>query len=267
MPVQQYWSEYLPNVALSRLLEVGPCYDVMIVDEAQDLAADPYLEAMDGLLVGELSHGQWRMFADFERQSLYTSTPKEALQRILARSANVARFRLRRNCRNTPRVAEYIVRLGGLDPAYSRILRPDTGAAGTPRTLFYHSRDEQEKLLKAALDDLTTADCFADEDIVILSPLNSSCAAAIGGRLGSHSLMPLSSSGHGRCVRFGTIASFKGLEAPAVILTDIGEVGTAPAQRLFYVGVSRATDRLRVVARDGLQGPITKILTGGAVHG
>jgi UvrD-like helicase C-terminal domain/Nuclease-related domain/AAA domain len=267
VPEQQYWSRDLPHLALAALLDSRPPFDFLIVDEAQDLAEEAYLDAMDGLLAGGVSHGQWRMFADFERQSIYISTPEEALQRICARAANVARFRLRRNCRNTPRVAEYIVRLGGLDPAYSRILRPDWGAGGTPRTLFYRSQDNQAKLLLMTLDDLTGAKCFVDEDIVILSPLKDSCAAAAGDRLGRHGLAPLSSKGCSGFVRFGTIASFKGLEAPAVILTDIDQVGTAHAQRLFYVGVSRATDQLRVLARDGLQGAIAAILAGGATSG
>lgn len=267
IPAQQYWSSELPFLALSALLDSNPPFDFLVVDEAQDLAESAYLEAMDAMLAGELSHGQWRMFGDFERQSLYTSTPHETLQHILTRADNVARFRLRRNCRNTPRVAEYIVRLGGLDPAYSRILRPDTGPAGTPRTLFYHSVDHQKELLLRTIDDLMRTEFCADEDIVILSPLNDSCAAKAGGRLGRHRLAQLTGVIKKGTIRYGSIASYKGLEAPAVILTDIDEVGTGQAQRLFYVGISRATDRLRVLARDGLQGAIAAILTGGIVRG
>jgi len=152
-------------------VDSGPLFDILIVDEAQDLAEEAYLGVMDALLIGELSHGQWRMFGDFERQSIYASTPQETARRIVDRAANVARFRLRRNCRNTPRVAEYIVRLGGLDPAYRRILRPDWGFAGTPRTVFYRSADDQVELLAATVDDWTGGD-FAEEDIVVLSPLS-----------------------------------------------------------------------------------------------
>jgi len=267
MPAQQYWSSELPDLALSVLLDSEPPFDVLIVDEAQDLAEEAYLGAMDALLAGELSQGQWRMFGDFERQSLYASTPEEAVQRVLARAVNVARFRLRRNCRNTPRVAEYIVRLGGLNPAYSRILRPDSGLTGTPRTLFYRSADDQRKLLAELIDELTGTELCAAEDIVILSPMIDSCAAKAGGRLGRHFLAPLTRTIKSGSIRFGTIASFKGLEAPAVILTDIDEVGTGQAQRLFYVGISRATDYLRVLAHDGLQGAVAAILTGGMASG
>ena len=97
--------------------------------------------------------------------------------------------------------------------------------------------------------------------------MTDSCAARAGGRLGRHSLAPLTGITKSRSIRFGTIASFKGLEAPAVILTDIDEVGTGQAQRLFYVGISRATDYLRVLAKDGLQRAVAAILTEGMASG
>ncbi|WP_428119288.1 ATP-binding domain-containing protein [Candidatus Poriferisodalis sp.] len=61
---------------------------------------------------------------------------------------------------------------------------------------------------------------------------------------------------------FGTVSSFKGLEAPAVILTDVEEIGTQRAQKLLYVAVSRATDRLHVLARDGTQRSLAELFTG-----
>ena len=40
---------------------------------------------------------------------------------------------------------------------------------------------------------------------------------------------------------YGTIHAFKGLDAPAVILTDIDDVSGAAAEALLYVGLTRAT--------------------------
>lgn len=202
------------------------------------------------------------MFGDFERQAIFLEDPTDAIGRVLARAKGVARFKLRRNCRNTPRVAEYIVRLGGLKPAYSRVLRPDWGHDGTPRTLFYTSRDDQMRLLREAVDELLAAGELSPEDIVILSPVRDSCAHALSQRNSAPAFKALPARREGVC-SYGTIGAFKGLEAPAVILTDIEEVGTERAQRLFYVGVSRATDRLGVLARQGLQGAIAQLITHG----
>ncbi|MEU2612155.1 ATP-binding domain-containing protein [Micromonospora sp. NPDC007271] len=259
---EAYWSRTLPEAALSVLIDHAPRFDFLIVDEAQDLAEPAYLDVLDALLDGELSQGRWTMFGDFEHQAIFATSPAEAIDRLLARSKGVARYRLRRNCRNTPRVAEYIVRLGGLTPAYSRILRPDCGPAGTPHTSFYSSQQEQAELLCGMIKELTAEEEFAASDIVVLSPLVDSCARRVAGKPGRPPLTPLSERREDSS-SFSTVSSFKGLEAPVVILTDIDEVSTPRAQRLFYVGLSRATDRLRVLAKDGLQPDVVRLVTGG----
>jgi len=255
-----YWSSDLPDAALAALLGARPRYDMLIIDEAQDLGAPAYLDVMDALLDGGLARGCWRMFGDFERQAIYAGSPRLAIEHILKRVPHLVRFKLRRNCRNTPRVAEYIVRLGGLDPGYSKVLRPDNGPGGTPRTAFYRSPEHQQQLLADTLEELCSSGEFSAGDIVVLSPRVASCAATVARAGSRHGLEPLprrtgSSS-------YGTVAAFKGLEAPAVILTDIEEVATPAAQCLFYVGTSRATDRLRVIARDGLQQAVAGLITG-----
>lgn len=257
-----YWQRVLPDRALAVLIDSGPRYDFLIVDEAQDLASPAYLDVMDALLAAELSTGCWRMFGDFERQAIYTIGAPDPAGAILQRSTGVARYKLRRNCRNTPRVAEYVVRLGRLDPGYSRVLRPDCGPDSTPKTSFYASADDEERLLREALADLQASGEFASEDIVILSPSVKSCARRLAQAGTTPPLVPLPERRDGAS-SFGTVAAFKGLEAPAVILTGIEEVGTPQAQRLFYVGVSRATDRLRVLARDGLQRSFAQLISGG----
>jgi len=49
-------------------------------------------------------------------------------------------------------------------------------------------------------------------------------------------------------VRWGTVHEFKGLDAPAVILTDV-HLSKHYHRDLVYVGASRATDRLVVLER------------------
>ena len=263
---ENFWARTLPDFALSVLIEQGPQFEFLIVDEAQDLAEPPYLDVMDALLDGELSGGCWRMFGDFERQAIYLVQPAGAIAKIMARARDIARYRLRRNCRNTPRIAEYTVRLGGLQPGYSRVLRPDCGPEDTPLTSFYSSHEQEAELLRAVIDDLLATGEFTAEDIVILSPAVDSCARHLAESTARPPLVPLPDRRVGAS-SYGTVSAFKGLEAQAVVLTDIDEVGTPHAQRLFYVGVSRATDRLRVLVRDGLQHDIAQLVTEGAAHG
>ncbi len=51
-------------------------------------------------------------------------------------------------------------------------------------------------------------------------------------------------------IRWGSIHEFKGLEAPAVILTDV-DLSKGYHRDLLYVGASRATDRLVVLEQAG----------------
>ena len=55
-------------------------------------------------------------------------------------------------------------------------------------------------------------------------------------------------------IRYASIHRFKGLEARAVVLTDIERLDTARERDLFYVGATRATQRLIVLANEALRG-------------
>jgi len=56
--------------------------------------------------------------------------------------------------------------------------------------------------------------------------------------------------------KYCSIYRFKGLEAPAVVITDIEALDT-PAQRsLLYVGCSRALHRLVILAHKSVRGTL-----------
>jgi hypothetical protein len=60
---------------------------------------------------------------------------------------------------------------------------------------------------------------------------------------------------------FDSIRRFKGLEAPVVVLVELPDPTEAPSERLdelLYVGVTRATTGLTVIAPPGLMGRLRK---------
>jgi len=59
---------------------------------------------------------------------------------------------------------------------------------------------------------------------------------------------------HSNRTRYASVYRFKGLEARAVVLTDIERLDTARERDLFYVGATRATQRLIVLANESLRG-------------
>ena len=252
----RYWSKDLPDAALETLLDGAPPaddFDVLIVDEAQDIVEPAYLDVLDLCLKGGLRDGRSLWFGDFEKQLIYAgSGGRYALDQ---RCAHLARCSLRTNCRNVPSIAKFAHLLGGLDPDYAKVLRPDPG--GRPALSFYSTPPEQKVQLSGALQSLLGEDIKPSE-IVLLSPsANSKAASSLSS--GQTGLSPLNNP-RGGTVRWGTVHSFKGLEAPAVILTDIESLDAERLQDLFYVGITRALDHLRIVAHTQVQRWIRQVL-------
>lgn len=254
-----FWEERLPLAAIEALVEregAGP-YDELIVDEAQDILRDAYLDVLDLSLAGGLAAGRWMFFGDFERQALFGGSGHSLDAFCHTRGGSPSRFHLGVNCRNVPRVVELVRLLGGLESGYSRVRRPDNGFE--PRLKFYGSSEAQCELLASALAELYE-DGFAGSDVVVLSPRASGCCAerisATPWRDRLHAVRDAASGQIG----FTTIHAFKGMEAPAIVVTDVTGVEGPAMESLFYVAVTRATDRLVVLMDQSLRSTILSLL-------
>ena len=255
---EEWWEEDLPVAALETILDRTDGFDVLIVDEVQDVAATPaYLDVLDASLVGGLAGGRWLMFGDFEKQLLYGGG-KDGRDDLSARCPHYSRPKLFHNCRNTPQIGAAASRLSGLpSTAYKGFRRRDDGVA--PSFRAYGSQAEQERLLLDALDSLR-AEHYHSNEIVILSTRS---AESVASRLGcTNKVGPYGR--HGQRVPYTTIHAFKGLDAPAVIVTDVEAVGTPATEALLYVALSRASDRLIVLASKDAMTELAGALVGGS---
>lgn len=263
----KYWDDELPSLAVDAMLSDDrdtPTYAFLVVDEAQDLLTDSFLDVIGLLVEGGLDGGRWALFGDFERQAIYAGAYTETgLERLRERSGGgVSSFRLRINCRNSTRIAEAVTITSGLSPGYSRVLSdvesPDVEPA------FYRSAAHQKELLQAAIARLLRT--FPPEQIVVLSTRqdSSACASQIGDSVGGFRVAPLrGEAGDLGAVRYASIHSFKGLEAAAVVLTDIEQIADDQAKALLYVGMSRARIQLHVLISERLRGAYDALLDAG----
>jgi Nuclease-related domain/UvrD-like helicase C-terminal domain/Type III restriction enzyme, res subunit len=250
----EYWQSGLPAKAVDTLLAQGGSeyvFDEIIVDEAQDILKASYLDFLDLSILGGLSAGKWRFFGDFEKQAIYGSA-NLSLGDLYARlSEPPPEYSLRINCRNTPSVATLAQLLGGLSPGYTRVLRPYDGIE--PQYQFYSNHAEQPKLLERALERLY-ADGLSGSDIVILSPRADSLAAA--GLVENppwKQRIKTFGSGEDGYIHYCSIHAFKGLEAPAVIVTDLDNPDREFFESLIYIAVTRSVHRLVVIIHDSLR--------------
>lgn len=254
---QSFWDE-LPDLALQRLLDSGQQgFDVLVLDEAQDLLTSEYLDVLDLSLVGGLAEGRWLVFGDFEHQVIFGD--RSGLELLEERSSrSLLRYPLRYNCRNTPEVAGFAERFGGLNPGYSGVKRASTGI--DPSFRYYESAEAQSSLLQAVLAELVS-DGFEPHEIVVLSTRRDvdSVAAHLPEPWATR-LRPLASRSLGSGVGYCSINAFKGLEAPAVVLTDIAEVSHLSTRDQFYTGFTRATDRTYVLAETPVRLALTTLL-------
>ena len=260
---RRYWNTDLPALALQALRKRGSeaeLFDYLVLDEAQDCLEPAYLDVLDGSIKGGLESGRWHAFGDFEKQAIYEQTPGTVeLGLAHLRDLGVS-VRLRSNCRNTPRIAALVPLLAGLDPDYDEVLRPDDGRDAT---WVFHTdiQDGQRKLIEqvqALLDD-----GVAERDIIVLSSKRDEECLAASTRLPGHRLVPLR-GGDGKGVRYGTIHAFKGLEARAVILTDLDALTGPRSQDLLYVGITRAQSRLTILAESSLQAQLASLISNSA---
>ena len=236
-----------PEQALLRLWddERAPKYDVLIVDEAQDILSPQYLDVLNELLTGGLAGGKWLIFGDFENQAIYLGNPgrsaDDLIQALAERAPHHARHRLSVNCRNAERIARTLTLVCNLHPGYRKTIQDVEGAEVEP--LFWKDDAEQQDMLTEALRRLRGI--FAANEIVVLSTRKGpdSCAGRLA-KKGTAALVPLRNTRGGDSGSpYVTIHAFKGLEAPAIVVTDITSLGDEQ-RSLLYVAMSRARVRL-----------------------
>ncbi|KAA9151700.1 AAA family ATPase [Microbacterium lushaniae] len=249
-----FWKSELPDRALELLLgsDDEPA-DFLVIDEVQDLLIEPYLDVLDVMVRGGLESGRVLLFGDFERQAIFDDGQGRHL--LNTRMPHLPSHRLTVNCRNLPRIGYSVNIFSGLSPGYEKFRRDDDGA--NPVWLKYSQGANQAPQLREAVQALREEN-FELAEIVVLSPLGRTSAAAtttdpwLKGLLDPVDGRP---PAKGR-LRYTTIQAFKGLEAPAVIVTDLDRGLVPNFESILYVGLTRATDRLYGVVeeRTGLAG-------------
>lgn len=238
-----FWDRELPDRALEALLDQVDAMpnDFLIIDEMQDMAREPFLDLIELMVEGGLSSGRLMLFGDFERQAIFEGGDGRGLLR--ERIPGLSIRRLTTNCRNLPRIGHIVETFSKMRPGYSRFRRMDDGI--DPEFLPYTAGSDQSGHLAVAIRRLKE-DGFDLNEIVVLSPLRSgSTAETTSDPWLKQVLRPADGlpPRPGQLL-YSTIHAFKGLEAPAIIVTDLDSRLVPNFESLLYVGLTRATDRL-----------------------
>jgi len=268
-PDREFWEHVLPTSIEEKLTDpelraIAP-FDYLVLDEAQDFFIRPGLWAcLVQFINGGLERGRYTLLGDFEHQVL---GERELLNQTLGTLSSMIRpayWRLSENCRNYKIIGETAVRLSGFDrQIYSGYMRKG-GSIQNYDVYFYSKIDDQTGKRADYLNEFKQQGYLPEEITILSFGSIDSCAASSLKKRG-YRLCPAWQ--HDHCVRFCTIHAYKGLENKVIILTDVNPTSADFNRDLFYIGMTRATESIRVLCDTRSQAILIEWLTkGGAMH-
>jgi hypothetical protein len=248
-----WYKHELPKLAL-KALKTKPAtetFDAICVDEFQDIAETPeLLEVMVALVAGGASRSSRIVLAGDKNQQIMAEGQKvDPFERAKDIIPDLVRVRLRTNCRNAAKLGKGIRQMTGL-PVEEELYRigEDVRSGAVSHRV---SDTKQAEALRFVLEELLKE--YAPNDIRVLSPFATQSLAYRIMHTESKSADERWLKKHLRLVgqpgeiRWRSIAKFKGLEAEAVVITDINDSAVEFAEstgrslnELIYVGMTRA---------------------------
>ena len=217
-------------------------YDLVVIDEGQDLINDTYLKCISKLIKGGLREGSWTIYYD-PNQNIFNveSEMASVLPKIKQYAAS---YSLTINCRNTKEIANTNTLITNI-PQVNRI----KASGPSVEQISYHSISDEKEKIESLIRKLHS-EGVSNGDIVLQSPYtadNRCCFMSLGsfskdiGEIRSDGRLWISKKEE---LRFATISSFKGLESKVVILCDVDSFAESSRKLLNYVAISRAETAL-----------------------
>ncbi|WP_226637809.1 nuclease-related domain-containing DEAD/DEAH box helicase [Novosphingobium profundi] len=224
----------------------GKAWDVLLVDEGQDLCSLECIDLVDGVLAGGWESGRWRWFGDPNYQ-VSPSFPVDQNCLEYLKSKGVV-TNLKNNIRNAGKIVEAIKFLAGADVGKPSS-KPDSGIVDLQ--LVEAESEILPRAVAAVRKWLSDDDKLPRNSIAFLVPSSAEIPKAVdllnSKNVRSEVLSKRALGGKPRdCVLVAAIEDFKGLERPLVCVAGLGqEHGFASCA---YKGISRANHGLTLVA-------------------
>ena len=242
-----YYQKSINDEPSSNIIEAK--YDILIVDEGQDLLSYHILEYFDQVLIGNIKNGCWRWFMDLNNQAGVDSSftlmdlNKRYLESDLSDQSNnlevikklkededlgyemlleshPTKIKLRHNCRNTKQIIQDTQLNTGADIGIAKI----KGDGLHPIYAPVSTKEDTVLKLEAALHEWGSEVNL--NDIVILSTVDyAQSSAAYLSQKWQDKIQILTFENvlnqDSNKILFSTITEFKGLDKPIVAIIDI----------------------------------------------
>lgn len=242
---QKYFAQILPERFYDYISErqstdpdaADMQYDLLIMDEGQDILKPLYLYSLDCLLKGGLDHGKWAVFYD-EKQNIYNPEYQDGMD--ILRSYSHTKFRLFVNCRNTVQIGTYSAKASGV--TFAEFMRENGEEVGK---ISYEDEKDFGGKIKEIMKTLREGK-VSPGDITFLSPKKYQNSKLATLKLIVNELRDDFKPDPSVPV-FATIQGFKGLDAKVVILCDVEALRRETFSQYIYLAGTRARTLLYIV--------------------
>jgi len=220
-------------------------YDYLVMDEAQDLMSESFVDLLDCLVQGGFRSGSWLVAVDTQQAIFRSNFDRKVYDRLCDWGRKTT---LDINCRNTREIATYVYAISGGVGSVS----VKAASGEMPVVRYYTDKQSYHRLLKKVVNELIQSFVSATmpvSGITILASDKSFLTAEMkqpGFFLRGIRDIDPEDSDLG-AIRAGTIQAFKGLESSAVVLVGFEQFDQTLFRDLFYVGASRARAVLRIL--------------------
>lgn len=212
-------------------------YDVVIIDEGQDLLRVNYLLCINEMIIGGLENGSWYVFYD-SNQNIYNEEFEDGYKLLL--EYRPVTLELSLNCRNTKQICTYNTLISGLN--YENMIK--VRGENVERDIYSDNTDLHNKLKRLVKQ--LKHDGVKLKDIIILSPYKFEKSGLEGNNIFKSicKFQNISSMKYNSFIldslKFSTIHSFKGMESKVIIIIDMDKFKEIKDKLLNYTAISRA---------------------------
>ena len=243
---QKYFGEILPEQFFDWVSSLSDeeanklKYDLLVMDEGQDIIKPVYMYSLDVLLNNGLEKGNWAIFYD-EKQNIYNPEYSDGME--LIESYPCTRFKLFVNCRNTVQIGTYSSKTSGVE--INEFMHENGEEV---QKIVYADKADLKQKIKEILKNLRNEKVDLT-DVVFLAPKKYSNSILdemgievneLGDNFDANSPLP----------KYATIQGFKGLDSKIVILVDVDNISKKNFSRFMYIAGTRARTLLYVVASE-----------------
>ena len=223
----EFFEDKLPQDFLNIDVEK---YEVMLLDEAQDLMKIQYIECLDKVILGGLKNGNWYMALD-EKQNLYNTEFKE-LFGIIEEDIRPVIATLSKNCRNTMQISNFNVKITGIMQSIN-----NEAIGEDVEIIKYGDETSQKNEIKRIVKRLKM-NGIKNNEITILSRYNYEDSVFKGNNFLKDiarvkNITDYSENKQDDYIRFSTIHSFKGLESKIIILCDVDKIDDKQIKKIM----------------------------------